>query len=120
MLPIIGKVFERIIFDRIQNYLSVLEIRSDSQFGFKHGKSTVDAIATLIVEIRSNLHNNSEKTKCTFLDLMKAFDTVDHNIVLQKCYRYSLRGPLYNILKSYLSKRMQYTLIGDKNPNWIL
>ena len=114
MLPIIGKVFERIIFDRIQNYLNVFEILSDSQFGFRHGKSTVDAIATLIEEIRSNLHNNSEKTKCTFLDWKKAFDTVDHNILLQKCYRYGLRGPIYNILMSYLSKRMQFTLIGDK------
>ena len=114
LLPIIGKVFERIIFDRIQNYLNVFEILSDSQFGVRHGKSTVDAIATLIEEIRSNLHNNSEKTKCTFLDLKKAFDTVDHKILLQKCYRYGLRGPIYNILKSYLYKRTQYTLIGDK------
>ena len=114
MLPIIGKGFEQIIFDRIQNYRNVFEILSDSQFGFRHGKSTVDAIATLIEEIRSNLHNNSEKTKCTFLDLKKAFDTVDHKILLQKCYRYGLRGPIYNILKSYLSKRTQYTLIGDK------
>ena len=94
------KIFERIIFDRIQNYLIVFEILSDLQYGFRHGKSTVDTIATLIEEIRSNLHNNSEKTKCTFLDLKKAFDTVDHNILLQKCYRYGLRGPIYKILKS--------------------
>ena len=113
LLPIIGKVFERIIFDQIQNYLNVFEILSDSKFGIRHGKSTVDAIATLIEEIRSNLHNNSEETKCTFLDLKKAFDTVDH-ILLQKCYRYGLRGPIYKILKPYLSKRMCYTLIGDK------
>ena len=66
LLPILGKVFERIIFDRIQNYLNVFEILSDSQFGFRHGKSTVDAIATLIEEIRSNLHNNSEKTNAPF------------------------------------------------------
>ena len=114
LLAIIGKVFERIIFDRIQNYLNVFEILSDSQFGFRHGKSTVDAIATLIEEIRSNLHNNSQKNIRTFLDLTRAFDTVDHNILLQKCYRYGLRGPIYTILKSYLFKRMQYTLIGDK------
>ena len=118
LLPIIGKVFERIIFDRIQNYLNVFEILSDSQFGYRHGKSTVDAIATLIEELRWNLHNNSKKTKCTFLDLRKAFDTVDHNILLQKCYRYGLRGPIYNILKSYLSNPMQYTLMGEKSPNW--
>ena len=118
LLPIIGKVFERIIFDQYQNYLNIFEILSNSQLGFRHGKSTVDAIATLIEEIRSNLHNNSEKTKCTFLDLKKAFDTVDHNILLQKRYRYGLRGPIYNILLSYLSNRMQYTLIGEKSPNW--
>ena len=114
LLPIIGKVFERIIFDRIQNYLNVFEILSDSQFGFRHRKSTVDGIATLIEEIRSNLHNNSEKTKCTLLDLKKAFDIVNYNILLQKCYRYVLSGPIYNILKSNLSNRMQYTLIEEK------
>ena len=103
LLPIIGKVFERIIFDRIQNCLKVFDILSDSQFGFRHGKSTVDAIATIIEEIRSNLHNNSKKTKCTFLDIKKPFDTVDHNILLQKCYRYGQRGLIYNILKTYLS-----------------
>ena len=97
LLPNIGKVFERIIFDRTQNYLNVFEILSDSQFGFRHGKSTVDSIATLIEEIRSNLHNNSEKTKCTFLDLKKVFDDVDHNILLQKCYRYGK----YNINTTY-------------------
>ena len=118
LLPIIGKVFERIIFDRIPFYLSVFEILSDSQFVFSQGNSTVDAIATLIEELRLHLHNNSKKTKCTFLDLKKSFDTVDHNILLQKCYRYGLRGPIYNILKSYLSNRIQYTLIGEKNPNW--
>ena len=117
LLPIIGKVFERIIFDRIQNYLNVFEIFSDLQFGFRNGKSRVDAIANLIEEIRSNLHNNSEKTKCAFLYLKKAFDAVDHKILLQKCYRYGLRGPIYNIFKSYLSNRMQYTLIGVKSPN---
>ena len=63
--------------------------------------------------MRSSLHNNSEKTKCTFLDSKKAFDTVDHNI-LRKNVRYGLGGPIYNILNSYLSNRMQYTLIGKK------
>ena len=113
---IIGKVFERIIFDRIQ-ILNVFEIPLDSQFSFRHGKNTVDAIATLIEEIRSNLHNNSGKTKCTLLDLKKAFNTVDQKILLQKSYRYGLRGSTYNILKSYLSNRKQYTLIGEKSPN---
>ena len=65
LLRIMGKVFERIIFDRNQNYLNIFDILSDSQIGFSHGKSTVDAIATLIEEKGSNLHNNSEKTKCT-------------------------------------------------------
>ena len=102
LLPIIGKVFERIIFYRIQNYLNVFDILSPSQFGFRHGMSTDNAIATLIEEIRSKLHNYSEKTKCTFLDLKKAFDTVDHNILLQKYYRYGQRCPINNTLKTYL------------------
>ena len=72
-ISIIGKVFERIIFDRIQNYIYVFEILSHSQFGWRHGKSTVDAIATLIEETRSNLHNNSEKNQMHLSTLKESF-----------------------------------------------
>ena len=67
-LPITEKNFERIIFDQNQNNLKAFEIHSDSQFGFRHGKNTFDDIATLKQDIRSNHHNNSDRTKCNILD----------------------------------------------------
>ena len=60
-------------------------------------KSTVDTNATSIEEKWSNIDNSSDQTKCTFLDLQKAFDTVDQNVLSQKWYRYGLQDPIKNI-----------------------
>ena len=89
-----NKVLEWIIFDRIQNYLNAFEILPGSQYGFRHGNNAIDAIAILIEEKRSNLPSNSDKTKCSFLDIKESLDFVDLNIFLQ-----SARGLKNNILK---------------------
>ena len=60
------------------------------------------------------LNNRYVTTLCTFIDLKKAFDTVDHSILLDKCHRIGLRGPVLKILKSYLSNRVQYVLSDNK------
>ena len=55
-----------------------------------------------------------KKTQCTFIDLKKAFDTVDHLILLNKCYNYGIRGQIYNLVKSYLNNRLHFTSVGNK------
>ena len=80
---------------------------SNKQFGFCNKRSTIDAIVeTLEVLIESK--NTDKLTDCTFLHLTKAFDTVDHNILIHKCHLYGLRGVPLNLLKTYLSNRNQY------------
>ena len=64
--------------------------------------------------VRLNWLNSKQNTISTFLDLKKAFDTVDHQILLAKCSSYGLRGHVLKVLKSYLSRRFQYTEIGTK------
>lgn len=81
LLPIPGKVLEHIIHHSLMNYLESCKILSRRQFGFRPGLSTVDAISTLIDDIGFNL-NNKELTLATFIDFQKAFDTLDHNIII--------------------------------------
>ena len=84
---------------------------NNSVFGKKRG--TVDATSTLVEMIRSK-HSYAEHTYCTFLDLRKAFDTIDRKILLQKCKMYGLRGPVYTIVESYLKNRKQFVQSGQR------
>ena len=88
---------------RIISFIEKNDILSNNQFGFRGKRSTVQAVISLIEDIKLNYYNESLVTKCTFLDLKKAFDPVDHKILLKKCYGYGLRGPVYKILESYLN-----------------
>ena len=74
-------------------------------------RSTVDAISSLVEEIRQDWNNQTIETQCTFLDLRKAFDTVDHKLLSNKCNDYGTEGPAYDILVSYLSERKQFVSI---------
>ena len=114
LLPVIGKIFEKIIYLRIVNFLDHFKLLNKNQFGFRKKRSTIDAICSLTENIHHVLNNRYVTTLCSFIDLKKAFDTVDHSILLDKCHRIGLRGPVLKILKSYLSNRVQYVLSDNK------
>ena len=114
LLPVIGKIFEKIIYLRTVNFLDHFKLLNKNQFGFRKKRSTIDAICSLTENIHHVLNNRYVTTLCTFIDLKKAFDTVDHSILLDKCHRIGLRGPVLKILKSYLSNRVQYVLSDNK------
>ena len=71
------------------------------------------AIAEITEEMRKGIDARKEVFSC-FLDLSKAFDTVDHQILLYKIEKYGLRGKVFDILKNYLKDRFQYIKIGSK------
>ena len=77
------------------------------QFGFRHGHSTQQAIITVVEKITSSL-DNGDLVIGVFLDLKKAFDTVDHQILLRKLYLYGIRGNILKRFEIFLSDRSQY------------
>ena len=114
LLPVVGKIFERVIYNRMNQYLTKYQILQNCQFGFRSKRSTIDALITLIEEVRQDWDSNNTKTQCTFIDLKKAFDTVDHTLLLEKCDAYGFRGPVFDLPKSYLKNRQQYVATKTK------
>ena len=107
LLPVFGKVMERIIYTRMMKFIDKFKTLNDSQFGFRKKRITIDALACVVEEVR---HAKFLKipSVCVFLDLRKAFDTLDHKILFDKLHRYGFRGPIFSLLSSFLQNRSQF------------
>ena len=112
VLSCINKIFEKLIAKRIYSFLEKYNILYEFQYGFRKGHSTTHALIELADQIKLAINDN-ELTCGLFLDLSKAFDTVNHKILLTKLDHYGIRGTAHNLLKSYLTNRKQYVKIGN-------
>ena len=83
LLPVVSKVLERVIYNRLYNFFKVNDILDKCQYGFQKYRSTIDAITHLYTDIIKNMENK-EYTLAVFCNLSKAFDTVQHDILLSK------------------------------------
>ena len=90
VLPCFSKILERIMYNRLFKYLTTNEILHKKQFGFQKGHSTEHAIIQLIDQINNSFEKN-HFTLGIFIDLSKAFDTVDHSILIKKLKIYGLK-----------------------------
>ena len=106
LLPNISKIFERVIYTRLDNFLTSSEIIYKLQFGFRKQYSTNHALLGIVEQIRNAL-DKKMFTCGVFIDLEKAFDTVNHQILLAKLEHYGIRGVANKWLSSYLSDRYQ-------------
>lgn len=106
LLSNINKVFERVIYDRLVAFLERRNIIAEQQNGFRRGKSTITAIYQALEKILDSL-NKQEVTAALCLDLSKAFDSVEHTILLGKMEMSGVRGVALQLFKSYLSNRKQ-------------
>lgn len=106
VLPSLSKVLERLINKRLLSYLEKNKILSASQFGFRAGKCTEDAVSALTSLITDKLDKN-KKCLAVFLDLKKAFDTVSVSILVQKLENIGVRGIPLDLFKSYMRGRKQ-------------
>jgi hypothetical protein len=112
LLTSFSKVFERIIYDRLLKHLKTNNILCAEQFGFRVSSSTEKATYKLIDDVLNEL-NNKLTVGGIFCDLQKAFDCINHNILLAKLEFYSITGVTYSLLKSYLQGRYQRVVINN-------
>ena len=108
----LSKTSEKIVFNQLNSFLEKLNTIFKYQFSFRKGHSTEQAI----LEITDNLKTSIDNKLITcglFLDFSKALDTVNHNILLSKLYKYGIRGKPLDWFTSYLLNRTQYVQIGN-------
>ena len=107
VLSFFSKILEKIMYNNVVNFLDKNDTFYKYQFGFRKSHSTQHAIITLVDKITSSL-DSGDLIIGVFLDLKKAFDTVNHHILLKKLFCYGIRGCTLKWFESYLTDRSQF------------
>ena len=111
-LSSINKIFEILTYNRLNSFINKNDILVKNQFGFRENSNTSLAIFTLMSDFIQTL-NDESYTIALFVDLRKAFDVVNRDILLNKLRCYGFRGVSWNFLSSYLSNRSQYVVVDN-------
>ena len=111
LLPAISKVLEKVVYQQLSAFLEKNNILTEHQFGFRKGRSTLDAAMQVLANI-TKASCKKQTSVNVFLDLQKAFDTVDHDLLLQKLNVYGCSGVCLEWFNDYLRNRQQYVSNG--------
>ena len=107
MLPSISKIFETVVYNQLYEYLHEHRVITNSQYGFRKKHSTKYTAIELVGRIIIKLDRNKVPFNI-YINFSKAFDMIDHNILLFKLNHYGIRNGSLNLLKSYFTGRKQY------------
>ena len=112
VIPSFSKVLERLVYNQLMSFLEKECLLFNCQFGFRKGYSTGYAILKTLENLKSAI--DDQKITCgIFLDFSKAFDTINHNILLTKLHKYGIRGLRHAWFSSYITNRKQYVKVGN-------
>jgi len=115
-LPILSKILEKLMHKQLMYFLSSNSILSPCQFGFRSNSSTSDAILEFL-DCAANILDRRESLLTVYLDFSKAFDTVQHTILLDKLSHIGIRGGVLDWFRSYLMGRKQYVTVNGCNSD---
>ena len=116
ILSSISKVLEKIVYNRLYNFLNMHNILNPNQYGFRKNHSTDLALVKIYDKI-TNAMANKEHVIGVFLDLSKAFDTLDHKLLLSKLCHYGIRGNALLWFRNYLADRKQYVSFNGQDSD---
>ena len=109
-----SKIFERIIYDRMIEFIDKFNIFSKSQFGFRKNMSTETALINFVEFVHKGL-TAKHNVGAVFMDLSKAFDVMNHDILESKLHHYGFRGTFLKLLMSFIRDRKYFVNINDIN-----
>ena len=119
LLPILAKVFERIIFKNLYNYLISNNLITKNQSGFRPGDSVTNQLLSIVHDIHTAFDDkNCLEVRSIYLDMSKAFDKVWHDGLIFKLKQNGIEGKLLTLLRNYLTDRKQRVVINGKESSW--
>ena len=110
VLPVLSKILEKIMYLRLTEFITANQLLSDKQYGFRENHSTALALLDLTDKISRQI-DEKKHSLGIFIDLSKAFDTLDHHILIRKLEYLGIRGLALQWFESYLSNRTQFVNI---------
>lgn len=113
LLSVFNRIFEKLMYKRLRYFIDSNGILFSGQYGFRDKHSTQRAVLDIVNAIQENIDHNVFSSGI-FLDFKKAFDTVNHSVLLHKLHYYGVRGTAHNWFTSYLDGRTQTTQINSK------